>query len=413
MALGGEVELAGVVVGAGGHRLDLAVARVDRDQRRGGVGGVGEGRAHRLQADLLELRVDRRVDPQAAVSHRVDPVAVEQLVFDVVEEEGLAMREVGAGDVEAEAVPPRRAGARRGDVAQLGHLGQHGVAPLPGLAGVQDRVVVGGRLRQAGEQRRLLQAQLPDRLGEVDLRSGLDPDRCRSLHRPVGGGVEVLAENLPPRVALGVLVGQLRLDDLALEIPLGIADAEVAHELLGDRRPSLDHLSRLQVLQRRAADALVVDPAVLVEALVLDRHGSQLQALGHAVDRDRLPSFVGVDEAQLAAVPGVEDRVAAAVDLLAGGERGRLGGDVEHPGGHRHRAQADRHDDPGGEEEHLAGGATAPPLTSTVALRHRLEGTSAAVPAQACVSSVERLWTTPSTSSWFGITTEVPSPGLT
>ena len=31
--------------------------------------------------------------------------------------------------------------------------------------------------------------------------------------------------------------------------------------------------------------------------------------------------------------------------------------------------------------------------------------------AQACVSSVEWLWTTPSTSSWLGMTKWLPSPG--
>ena len=88
-----------------------------------------------------------------------------------------------------------------------------------------------------------------------------------------------------------------------------------------------------EVLERGADDALGVDAAVLVEALVLDRHRRQLQALRDPLDRDRRARFVGGDHPELAAVGGVEGRVAAAVDRLAGGERGRVGGDVEHPGG--------------------------------------------------------------------------------
>ena len=53
VALGGEVELAAVVGGAGDHRPNVPVARVDRDECRGGVGRVGEGRAHRFKAHLL------------------------------------------------------------------------------------------------------------------------------------------------------------------------------------------------------------------------------------------------------------------------------------------------------------------------------------------------------------------------
>jgi hypothetical protein len=107
-------------------------------------------------------------------------------------------------------------------------------------------------------------------------------------------------------VALGVLDRQLRLDDLALEVPRRVLDAEVADELLGDRRTALDRLARLQVLQRRAGDGLGVDAAVLEEALVLDRDGGLLDALRDAVDRDRRARFVGLDEAELAAVGGVE-----------------------------------------------------------------------------------------------------------
>ena len=139
------------------------------------------------------------------------------------------------------------------------HLPQHLVAPRFRGARVEQRVVFGGRLRQPGQQRRLRQAQLPDRLGEVDLRGGADPDRGAAFDRPVGGDVEVGAEDFPARVALGVLDRQLRLDDLALERLLGVADAEVADQLLGDRRAALDRFAGFEVLDRGAQDPLGVE----------------------------------------------------------------------------------------------------------------------------------------------------------
>ncbi len=79
-------------------------------------------------------------------------------------------------------------------------------------------------------------------------------------------------------MAFGVLDRQLRLDDLAFEVALGVADAEVADQLLGDRRAALDRFPGFEVLDRGAQDALGVDAAVFVEALVLDRHRGELQA---------------------------------------------------------------------------------------------------------------------------------------
>ena len=288
--------------------------------------------------------------------------------------------EVAAVELEPEALLPGAARPGAGDVAELGHLRQHRVAALARAGRVEHRVVIGRRLRQAGQQRRLAQLQLPDRAREVDLRRGLDADRGRALDRPVGGGVEVLAEDLPARVALGVLDRQLRLDDLALERARRVGDAEVADELLGDRRAALDRLARFEVLQRGADDALGVDAAVFVEALVLDRDGGALQALRHALYRDGRARLFGLDDAELAAVAGVDGRVAALLDRLAGGQRGRLGGDVEHPGGDPDRGDRDQRGRAEADQEDLAAGAPPVPLATAVALRHRREGTRGGPP---------------------------------
>jgi hypothetical protein len=227
-ALGGEVELGLLVAGAGDHRPNPAVAGVDRDQRRRGVGRVRQRTAHRFQPDLLQAEVDRGVDLEAAAADQLGAVLGDQLVFDVVEEVGLLVFEVALGDVEPEALPLRRLRPLGRGVALLGHLPQHLVAARFRRARVEDRVVFGGRLRQPRQQRRLRQAQLRDRPREVDPRGGADPDRGRAFDRPVGGHVEVGAEDFLAAVDLGVLFGQLRLLDLALDRPLGILQAEVA-----------------------------------------------------------------------------------------------------------------------------------------------------------------------------------------
>ena len=55
-------------------------------------------------------------------------------------------------------------------------------------------------------------------------------------------------------MALGVLFGQLRLDDLAFQVFLRVGDAEVADQLLGDRRAALDRFARFEVLDRGPQD---------------------------------------------------------------------------------------------------------------------------------------------------------------
>ena len=266
------------------------------------------------------------------------------------------------------------------DVAELRHVREHLVAARQSSFGIEDRVVVRGRLRQTGEQRRLLQSQLPDRFVEVDPRRGQHPDRGRAVDRPVGGGVEVFAEDVLLGMLLFVLQRQLRLLDLALQVALRIGDAEVAHQLHRDRRAALHDLARLEVGDQRPQAALVVDPVVLEEALILDRHRRVLEADRDAVPRHRGACLVGGDVAESAAVAGIEDRVAPLVDRPAVRKRRRAGRHVQNPGGDadpdhgRHAEQADA------DEEHLALAASTAPVTSSIALRHARKGTSAPTP---------------------------------
>ena len=93
MRLPGVVELVfGRVAFGRGERDDLAVFGVDRGEagRRAAFGVADAARFDRFLGAFLELGVDRRVGLEAAVADRVDPVFVDQLLLDEIEEEGVA-----------------------------------------------------------------------------------------------------------------------------------------------------------------------------------------------------------------------------------------------------------------------------------------------------------------------------------
>ena len=168
---------------------------------------------------------------------------------------------------EPQLLPCRTPQLRGGDVAVLPHRLQHLVAAGESGARVRERIVDRRRLRQAGEQRRLHERQLVRVLGEVRARG-----RLRAVRMvPVEDLVQVVGEDLLPRVMLEVLRGETGLRDLARDCPLVGADVEVPHQLLGDRRAALHDLAVRDVLVDRASNALVVERSVLPEAGVLDR----------------------------------------------------------------------------------------------------------------------------------------------
>jgi hypothetical protein len=165
------------------------------------------------------------------------------------------------------------------------------------------------------------------RLVEDDPRGGLHADGGLAAERPVRRVVEVLVEDPPLVVDVLELLGELGLVDLALERAL-LGDVERADQLHGQRRAALDGLAGLDVLDRRADDALGVDAVVVPEALVLDRDRRVLERLRDLLARDRGAQDVGLDEAEALAVGGVDDRRGALVDRLelleVGAEAARL-----------------------------------------------------------------------------------------
>ena len=198
MALGGEVELRLAVVRGRRHRLDVAVLGVDRDDRRRGS-DAGEAAADRGARGLLLLEVDRRVDAQPALAHGLGAVLLDQLVLDVVEEERLAAAGEVARRVDAEPALHRLLRGLRRDHLEVGHLGQHLVAAGLGLLGRAHRRVGGRRLREAGQQRGLVQLEVLDRLPEVHARRRLHADRGLAAERAERHRVQVLVED--PRLA--------------------------------------------------------------------------------------------------------------------------------------------------------------------------------------------------------------------
>ena len=125
---------------------------------------------------------------------------------------------------------------------------------------------------------------------EVGPRRRLDP--VRSLAEV--DLVQVLREDLVLVPVALELVREGSLAQLLEHRAAALSAQRVLHELLGDRRRALGGALMKQVLENCPPDALVVDTAVLVEALVLDRDRGLLHHRGDVrrADQDS-PLVVG------------------------------------------------------------------------------------------------------------------------
>ena len=207
-----------------------------------------------------------------------------------------------------------------GDVAVVGHLVEHVVAPGDGAGLLAHRVQHARRLRQGGEVGGLGQRQLLERLGEVGLRRG-------------GDAVGVLAEEDLVEVELEDLVLGERVlepggeDDL-LDLALAGAVAgqeEVLHHLLGDRRGAAQPLAGGGGVVERGDDAARVEAVVVVEVLVLGGDEGLPDAFGDLVDGREDAPLAGelVHELALAGVDAAERRRLVALELGVVGEVAR------------------------------------------------------------------------------------------
>ena len=286
---------------------------------------------------------------------------------DEVEEVRLAAGGVARAVLELELLLGRLVRLGAGDVAVLGHLLQHLVAPLQRRRGVAEGVVLRRRLRQAGEQRGLVEVEVLDVLVEERHRRRLDAERGA----PADGAVRDVVEVLVQDPALGVLVlellGELRLADLARVVALGVLDVERAHQLLGDRRAALHRVAGLEVAHAGADDRVEVDARVLVEALVLDRDGRLADHRRHLTEGHDLADDVRLHVAQARAVGGEDHRRLALLVRLERLQVRRCRRDREHVADRREGAD-DRHErqDADAEQELAARPAAVPasPLLS-------------------------------------------------
>ena len=151
------------------------------------------------------------------------------------------------------------------------------------------------------------------------------------------------------------------------------AEVAVADQLLRDRRGALHGPPGLEVRERGAGDALVVERAVLPEAPVLDRHRRLRQPVRHRAERHRLAMARGGDGAEERAVAGVHERGPGG-DL---GRERRLGAraDRVRVGPERHRGAGGRragHDD--AEERDREDPVPAPPPAAPSRTSHRRGG---------------------------------------
>ena len=269
LPLDGEVELVpGLARDDGRHRPDGARGRVDCDERRRRVAGPVERGADRRLRMLLRTPVERRADREPALANGRGAVAGDEPLVHVVDEEGLGLLCGRRARLQPEGRGGRAPVRRLVDVTR----GQQGLQDLPPplLCGrrVAQRVVIGRRLRQAGEQRRLRERELRRRPGEVRLRCGLHAVRLLAVEH----GVQVGVEHLRLRPPVRELVGEAALLELSPDRPLA-AEVEVAHELLRQRRAALCDARGRHVGDGGTQHCDPVRAALLVEAPVLDRDG--------------------------------------------------------------------------------------------------------------------------------------------
>ena len=203
-------------------------------------------------------------------------------------------------------------------------------------------MVVGGVVRrplgQARQVRGLRQGDLPHVLAEVGMGGGLHPVRAV----PEVDLVEVQLQNLLLAQDLLHLQGQERLLRLALEVPLGRQE-ERARQLLCDGAGALTDLPGSKVRDRGPGDADKVQPPMLKEAGVLDRHQRIHQLPGDLIEWDEDPAF-HEELADHLLVGRVDTGHEAGLVLVQAGYGGQVLKQVPHCDQTRHNADHDDRD---------------------------------------------------------------------
>jgi len=185
-------------------------------------------------------------------------------------------------------------------------------APRHCALDVLARVIVGGRLRQAGEEGHLGERQLVQ-VGDAEVGGGCRLQAVRLVS--VVDLVEVHLEDL----GLAECARRLDREDRFLDLPREgriVTEEAGLDQLLSDRRAALGDAAARAVDLDRADDAGDVDAGIGPERLVLDSDGRVLHPLRDGVDRDEITTFVG---------ERVEKVLAAAVVDVGGQRHGHRG----------------------------------------------------------------------------------------
>ena len=288
-----EAEVDGLFARAAGETLDLARVRVEDDD--GGLKLLPLGRrALRQLLQICIVFVDRALD--GGVVARVDLVAagIQQGLGRVVAD-ALLLHEIvqhvvddGLGIVAVDRLAAALALAvdehqllgdglvilRLGDVALIVHLSKDELLPRLVVVAADERIVLGGVVRDADDAGALRERQLRRCLAEVGLRRGVD-------------AVAALAEIHDVQVPLDDLLFVVRLfkfkrledlQQLALDGDVVLL-REVLDELLRDGGAAEVVAHGEEHVHERAGGAVPVHALVLVKALILNGDGRVLHVL--------------------------------------------------------------------------------------------------------------------------------------
>ena len=251
----------------------------------------------------------------------------------------------------APAADPDGAGTLEGGVGRIrllladevvvDHRRQDVVLPLLRGHQVDQRVVLGRRLRQAGEHSRLRKVQLAGRHVEVALRSRFDAIGLGAVEALV----EVELEYLVLGICLAELVSQRELLDLAA-VCLVRSKELLLRELLGDGAGATHDVTRPQVVVEGAKDRHRVETRVAVEVLVFDGDGRVDHVGVDVLEPDGQPMVTGVvaHVGQLVAVAIGDEGVARERSTVQAADRGkaveeRLGVSVARKAQHQNHGE--------------------------------------------------------------------------
>ena len=128
---------------------------------------------HRLLSGILQVGIERGVNPQAALVHLVAAITLLQIAADLLEK---PRRQVVVGQRETQLhrqrLQPRGFGG--GDLAIFQHGVDHQIAARQCPLGMQHRRIFGRAFGQAGQQRRFVEREVAGVLVEIVLRARLE-----------------------------------------------------------------------------------------------------------------------------------------------------------------------------------------------------------------------------------------------